>query len=130
MLFEDFMKVELRIGTIKSAEPVPKSSKLLKLSVCFGEKRMEEDFVPTQVDYLEGHTTPVEVRTYRTVVAGIGKTFKPEELINKQFLFVCNLPPAEIMGIKSEAMILASGIADKLILMTPTSQVESGSMLK
>jgi len=123
MLFEDFLKMELRIGTIKSAEHVPKSSKLLKLSVCFGEKKFNNVVA-------ESEAPPIEMRSYRTVIAGIGKTFKPDELINKQFLFVTNLPEAEIMGITSQAMILASGPADKLVLMTPTSQVESGSMLK
>lgn len=81
--FEDFVKVELRVGEIIACEPVPKSSKLLKETVRFGEET-------------------------RTVVSGIAKHFKPEEMVGKKVVFVTNLAPRKVCGIVSEGMILAA----------------------
>jgi methionyl-tRNA synthetase len=104
--FQDFQKIELRIGTILSAEPVAGSEKLLKLSVDFGE------------------AAP------RHVVSGIAKTYKPVSLTGKQFLFVANLEPRMIMGLESQAMILATENAKgKLILLKPNKKAASGSQL-
>ena len=76
--FNDFQKVEIKIGTVLSAEKVDGSEKLLKLSVDLGES------VPRQV------------------VSGIAKSFRePEKLIGKQFTFIANLEPRSIMGLES-----------------------------
>ena len=83
--FNDFQKIEIKVGTILSAEKVEGSEKLLKLSVDFGEPAP------------------------RQVVSGIAKTFRePQKLIGKQFAFVTNLEPRTIMGLESQAMILAT----------------------
>lgn len=108
--FNDFQKIEIRVGTILSAEKVEKSEKLLKLSVDFGEP------APKQV------------------VSGIAKTFsEPQKLIGKQFAFVTNLEPRSIMGLESQAMILATKIIKKekeeLILIKPAKKVPPGSKL-
>lgn len=90
---DDFGKIDLRVGTITSAEAVPKS-KLLKLSVSFGP----------------------ELGT-KTVLAGIAKDFLPETLVGTQVLAVLNLPPREMKGILSEGMLLATQTAEgKLVL--------------
>ena len=81
--FEDFEKVELRVGEIIACEAVPKSSKLLKETVKFGDE-------------------------IRTVVSGIAKHYKPEEMVGKKVVFVTNLAPRKICGILSEGMILAA----------------------
>ncbi len=81
--FEDFEKVELRVGEIIACEAVPKSSKLLKETVKFGDE-------------------------VRTIVSGIAKHYKPEEMVGKKVVFVTNLAPRKICGITSEGMILAA----------------------
>ncbi len=81
--FEDFEKVCLKVGEIIACEAVPKSSKLLKETVKFGNQT-------------------------RTVVSGIAKHFKPEEMVGKKVVFVTNLAPRKICGITSEGMILAA----------------------
>ena len=110
MTFENFQKVEIKIGTILSAEKVEDSEKLLKLSVDFGEP------------------------SPRQVVSGIAKTFRePQKLIGKQFAFVTNLEPRSIMGLESQAMILAAlkqkKLGEEIILMKPAKKVPSGSKL-
>ncbi len=81
---EDFMKVELRSAKVIDCEPVKKAKKLLKLTVDLGYEK-------------------------RTVVSGIAKFYKPEDIINKKIILVTNLKPATLCGIESEGMILASG---------------------
>ncbi|HOX46295.1 MAG TPA: methionine--tRNA ligase [Myxococcota bacterium] len=82
---EDFRKVDLRVGMVRSAERVPKSDKLLKLMVDLGEAEP------------------------RQVVAGIGKAYAPESLVGKRIMVVANLKPAKLMGLESRAMVLAAG---------------------
>lgn len=108
--FEDFRKMEIKIGTVLFADKVDGSEKLLKLSVDFGE------------------SAP------RQVVSGIAKTFsEPQKLIGKQFAFVANLEARLIMGLESQAMILAikttKKIKEELILIKPVKKVSPGSML-
>ncbi len=79
---EDFAKVDLRVGTVLRAEPVPKARKLLQLEIDLGEKR--------------------------TVVAGIAATYAPEELVGKQVVVVANLKPVKLMGVLSRGMLLAA----------------------
>ncbi len=80
---DDFKKVEIRAGKIISAEPVEGSEKLLKLLVDFNEENK------------------------RQVLSGIAKYISPEELVGTTCTFVTNLEPREIIGLKSEAMIMA-----------------------
>ncbi len=86
--FEDFLqasnKLDIRIGQVLSAERIPKSTKMLKLQVIFGEE--EEDEL--------------------TVVTNIGDKFEPDDLLALTFPFIVNLTPSKIMGIVSEAMIV------------------------
>ncbi len=104
--YEDFMKMDIRIGTILNAEVVPKTQKLLKL------------YVDTGVDK-------------RTVVSGIAECFKPEDLIGKQAAFLVNLEPRKIRGIESNGMILmAQDEGGKLRLVIPNEGVANGSEVK
>jgi len=80
---DDFMKVELRVAKVLSAERVPKSKKLLKLQVDVGTE-------------------------HRTVVAGLADTYEPEALIGRSVVVVANLQPATLMGVESNGMILAA----------------------
>lgn len=81
--FEDFAKIDLRVATILSAEPVPKSKKLLKLQVDLG---FEE----------------------RTVISGISQHYTPEQLVGKKIVLAANLKPAVLMGVESKGMVLAA----------------------
>ena len=103
---DDFAKVEIRLGQIKSAEPVPGSDKLLKLSVDFGEE------------------------SPRQVLSGIAKYVTPEELIDKKFPFITNLEPRKMMGLESQAMIMAVSSGDVLALLAPSKDVPNGTKIK
>lgn len=104
--YEDFSKMDIRIGTILSAEIVPKTQKLLKLEVDTGIDR-------------------------RTVVSGIAEYFEPEELVGKQAAFLVNLEPRKIRGVESNGMILmAQDEGGKLRLVMPNEKVINGSEVK
>jgi methionine--tRNA ligase beta chain len=90
---DDFKKVEIRAGKILTAEGVEGSDKLLKLSVDFG---------PSVAEAMAG-----EGREIRQVLSGIAKYIKPEDLVGTTCTFVTNLEPRQMMGMKSEAMIMA-----------------------
>ena len=103
--YEEFMKMDMRIGRILTAEAVPKSNKLLKLTV------------QTGVDT-------------RVIVSGIAKYFKPEELAGKQVTVLINLAPRKIMGIESKGMLLLAEDADgKLVFVVPEQKVVNGSVI-
>ena len=103
--FDDFMKVQLRVGEIIACEPVPKSSKLLKETVKFGEET-------------------------RTIVSGIAKHYKPEEMVGKKVVFVTNLAPRKICGIESQGMIMAAEDENgNFSLIVPEKDVDSGTVL-
>jgi methionyl-tRNA synthetase len=80
---DDFMNVELRVAKVLAAERVPKSNKLLKLSVDVGTEQ-------------------------RTLVAGIAEAYEPEAIVGRTVVIVCNLKPARLMGIESNGMVLAA----------------------
>lgn len=100
--FEDFMKMEIRIAEILKAEKIKKSNKLLKLKVNIGNEE-------------------------RMVVAGISKYYKPENLIGKKVPMLVNLKARKVMGIESQAMILAAEDKDELALLHPDKDVNEGS---
>lgn len=103
--FDDFKKIELRVGKILTAEPVEGSEKLLKLSVDFGEENP------------------------RTVVSGIAQFVELDSFISSQKVFVTNLEPREIMGIPSQAMILAGKDEEGLALTVMTKELKPGTLL-
>lgn len=104
--FTDFLKVDLRTGTIRAAEKVAKSDKLLKLQIDFGPLGQ------------------------RQIVAGIAKYFEPENLKNMRVVAVVNLQPRKLMGLESHGMILAVGGEDTLNLITTSyNDVLDGSRI-
>lgn len=103
IVFDDFAKIDLRIGTIVSAEKVEKADKLLKLSVDLGFET-------------------------RAIVSGIALHFKPEEIVGKQVIVVCNLAPRKMRGIESNGMILmAEDKSGKLHFVHPGNNIDAGS---
>ncbi|MBF0379086.1 MAG: methionine--tRNA ligase [Desulfamplus sp.] len=103
---EDFAKIDLRVGTIISAEKMKKANKLLKLKVDLGEQEP------------------------RQIIAGIAKSYAPEEVVGRQVIIVANLKPASLMGETSQGMVLAASSNEKLFLAGVESSVESGSQVK
>ena len=101
--YDDFMKMDIRVGTILEAERVPKTDKLLKLKV------------DTGIDQ-------------RTVVSGIAVDHKPEDIIGKQVSILVNLEPRKIRGIESQGMILmAQDLSGKLNFVIPDDITKNGS---
>lgn len=102
---DDLQKVEIKVGRIVSVEEVEGSEKLYKLGVDFGEENL------------------------RQVLSGIRKFFEKDFLIGKQFSFITNLEPRKMMGLESQAMILATG-DESLALLSPTIEVKNGSQMR
>lgn len=104
---EDFAKVEMRVGVVKSAERVAGADKLLKLLVDIGEE-------------------------VRQVVAGIAVAYAPENLIGKKVVVVANLAPRKLRGVESNGMIVAASVGPegKPVLCTFTEDVPAGARLK
>jgi methionyl-tRNA synthetase len=103
--FEEFQKLDLRVGRIVTAEPVPKANKLLKLTVDIGQEQ-------------------------RTVVAGIAQSYSPEALVGKSILLVANLAPRTLRGVESQGMVLAAESGGQIILAGFDASVTPGSKVK
>jgi methionyl-tRNA synthetase len=116
---DDFKKVEMKAGKVLSAEPVEGSEKLLKLSVDFGPAVAEGSGEAKE-----------EKRDTRQVVSGIAKYIKPEDLVGTVCAFVTNLEPRDLMGLKSEAMIMALSTEDKFSLLKISNEIPLGSSIK
>ncbi len=101
---EEFQKVDLRVGKVLAAENIKKSDKLLKLRVDIGEER--------------------------TVVAGIGGSYKPEELVGKTIILVANLKPTKLMGVESQGMVLSADGADRFVVATFDQEAKIGSKVR
>ena len=103
--FDDFGKMDIRVVTIKAAEKIAKTKKLLKLTI------------DTGIDT-------------RTIVSGIAEYYKPEELVGRQVLVLINLEPRELKGVLSQGMILMGQDATgKMVLLTPSDKVGSGTIV-
>lgn len=103
--FDDFMKMDIRVAQIESAEKVAKTKKLLKLSLNIGSE-------------------------VRTVVSGIAEYYKPEDIVGMQVMYLANLAPKKLRGIESEGMVLMSKEPDgRLRFVSPTKHVRNGSVV-
>jgi methionine--tRNA ligase beta chain len=105
--FEDFTKLDIRVGTIKKVEEIEGADKLYKLEVEVGKDK-------------------------KILVAGIKQFYKKEELKDKQVVVIINLKPRKMRGVESEGMILAAVSDDhsKVILISPDKKIDSGSKIQ
>ena len=104
--FDTFMKMDIRVGTVKECSRVPKADKLLQFLIDDG---------------MGG----------RTIVSGIAKYYNPEDLVGKQVCFIANFPPRKLKGIESQGMILSAETSDgSLVVVGPTGRVAPGSQVK
>jgi methionyl-tRNA synthetase len=91
--YDDFTKLDIRVGLVLEAEKVPKSRALLKLQIDIGEP------------------------TPRQIVAGISNQYEPEEVKGKKVVVLVNLEPRKLMGIESQGMIMAADVENKAVLL-------------
>lgn len=104
--FDDFLKLDIRVGTVLECHKVPKADKLLQFKI---EDGLEQ----------------------RTIVSGIAQHYAPEELVGKQVCFIANLPPRKLKGIVSQGMILSAENHDgSLSVIMPQREVKPGSEVK
>jgi methionyl-tRNA synthetase len=102
--YEDFEKIDLRVAKVLAAEAVPKSSKLLKLKIDIGEER--------------------------TIVAGMAKDYKPEEIVGKYIVCIVNLKPTKLMGVESHGMLLAADSETGLALVGFDRDPKTGARIR
>ncbi len=102
--FEEFKKVDLRIGKIIEAENIENSNKLLNLKVDIGDE-------------------------IRQILSGIAEYYKKEDLIGKEVVVVINLEPKKMMGIESQGMVLAATGKEEPILLVPEKEAGAGSKI-
>lgn len=102
--FDDFLKLDLRVGTVKQAEAHPAADKLLVLHVDLGSEQ-------------------------RQIVAGIRGHYEPEALVDRQIIVVANLAPRKMRGLESQGMLLAASTEDhsQIILLTTEREIAPGS---
>lgn len=104
--YEEFSKIELKIGRVLAANRVEGSEKLLQLKVDLGEE------------------------SQRQIIAGIGKVYEPDELVGKNIVVVANLEPRSLMGLESRGMLLAADDENDPILLMPDKEAKPGSKIK
>jgi methionyl-tRNA synthetase len=104
--FDEFARLELKVGTVINAEPIKGADRLLKLTVDAGEDEP------------------------RTVVAGVAEHYGPDELKGKQVVIVANLKPVKLRGVKSQGMVLAAVGEDRVIVVSPSAPVPPGSQVR
>lgn len=103
--FEEFKKLNLKVAKVLAAEPVEKTDKLMKIQIDLGTEQ-------------------------RQIIAGIAKSYKPEDLVGKRIAVVTNLEPAVIRGVESNGMLLAASQGDEISILTLDREVEPGSGIK
>ncbi|MFW6303073.1 MAG: methionine--tRNA ligase [Candidatus Sumerlaeota bacterium] len=101
---DDFAKIDLRVAKVLSAEPIPKTDKLLKLQIDLGFEK-------------------------RQLVAGLAKHYQPDDLVGRQIIVVANLAPARLRGVESQGMLLAAASGKDLIILGPQGEAILGSQI-
>ncbi len=104
--YEDFARIDIRIGTVVAAELVPETDKLIKCTVDFGELGT------------------------RTIVSGIAEWKKPEELVGRQLPYIVNLAPRMLRGVESQGMLLAASDESGVALLSAERPMPKGTKLK
>lgn len=126
--FDDFKRLEIRIGKILSAERVEGSDKLLKLEVDFGS---EPEVVVPEGEWVEAETDKrSEGRIKRQIIAGIAQFYAPDALIGKECPFAYNLAPRMLKGLESQGMILCPSDDGGPVLLHPDKEITPGSLVK
>ena len=105
--YEDFAKLDIRVGKVLLAEPIKKSKKLLRIEVDIGEEKP------------------------RQLVAGMASYYTPEELVGKRVIVLANLKPAKLCGVESNGMMLAADNGGEIVAaLMPDKEIEPGSKIR
>ncbi|OGQ55445.1 MAG: methionine--tRNA ligase subunit beta [Deltaproteobacteria bacterium RIFCSPLOWO2_02_56_12] len=99
---DEFRRIELKVATIKKAEPHPNADKLLVLQIDLGSEE-------------------------RQIVAGIKGHYAPEELVGRQVVVVTNLETAKLRGVESQGMLLAASDGERIVILTPEKEIHPGA---
>ncbi|MEK7228906.1 MAG: methionine--tRNA ligase subunit beta [Candidatus Binatota bacterium] len=99
---DEFRRIELKVATIKKAEPHPNADKLLVLQIDLGSEE-------------------------RQIVAGIKGHYAPEELVGRQVVVVANLETAKLRGVESQGMLLAASDGERIVILTPEKEIHPGA---
>lgn len=99
---DEFRNIELKVATVKAAEPHPNADKLMVLHIDLGSEE-------------------------RQILAGIRKDYTPEELVGRQIVVVANLETAKLRGMESQGMLLAASDKERVVILMPEKQVQPGS---
>ena len=102
---DEFRRLELRVGTVRSAEPHPNADRLLVLRVDIGTEE-------------------------RQLVAGIRAHYDPATLVGRQVVVVANLEPARLRGVESQGMVLAAAAGERVVLLRPDEPVNAGTIVR
>jgi len=124
--FEEFKKLDIRMGKILSAERIEGSDKLLKLEVFFGLEPLKPEVAGEWEEVQESEPKPI----IHQIIAGIAQFYAPEALIGKECPFAYNLAPRMLKGLESQGMILAADDNGSPILMHPDKEIPPGSIIK
>lgn len=112
MTIDEFSKVELRVGHIDEAERVEGSEKLIRMQVNVGDRSETGEAISRQI------------------LAGIGKSYAPEDLVGRNIVVVANLEPRSLMGFESQGMLLAATEEGGLpVFLTPDKDVRAGTRI-
>ena len=131
--YDEFKKMDMRVGTIRVVEPVEGTDKLLKCQIDFGEtEAVKENTTEIRSETEMIETSPVLVPKLRQIVSGIREFFPEyEKLVGKQVLYIVNLEPRMIRGVESQGMLMAvDGKDGKPVFLTPEFEVNPGSRVR
>ena len=103
--FEDFQKLDMRVGKILEANQIPGSRNLIRMIVDFGTEK-------------------------RQAVAGLLQWYRPEDLVGRKYAFILNLQRRKLMGVESHGMLLAAEHEGRAVLIRPSKKVPSGTKIK
>lgn len=131
--YDEFKRMDMRVGTIRAVEPVEGTDKLLKCQIDFGEVEV----VPqTPIEKDDDSGAPIEPNEpkpkLRQIVSGIREFFPEyEKLVGKQVLYIINLEPRTIRGVESQGMLMAvDGKDGKPVFLSPETEVNAGASVR
>lgn len=126
--YDDFAKLDIRIGRVMAAEAIPGADKLIKCTIDFGLKA-SAPAAEGSADH-SPEANDVGERDIRTIVSGIKEWKTPEELIGKKLPYIVNLAPRMLRGVESQGMLLAASDEAGVALLVPERDIAAGTKLK
>lgn len=129
---DDFKKLDIRVGTIRAAEPIADADKLLRLEVDLGVDPSASSGQDPSADSTPrlGSGQTNSGRDIRQIVAGIARQYEPQALVGKRVVVLANLEPRVLCGVESQGMLLAADANGEPVLLSPERETPPGSVVK